>query len=267
MIVYKITNKLNGKSYIGQTIKNMSHRWLQHCKMNSHCIALNSAIQKYGKNAFLIEEIAKYTNQEDLNNAEEYYIEWYNTLVPNGYNLRTGGNSSGKHNSETLARMSNARKGSKNPMYGKRGKLHHLFGKKHSIEAKNKMSLSHRGNTAHLGKPHSEETKKQMSLDRKGAVVSKETREKISLALAGSKNPFFGKKHSKESRLKMGLSRKGVPHKNRRSSEGCANIAAAKQGSNNPMWGKSPSKETIEKRSRALKLAWIKRKEIKNEAI
>jgi len=198
MIIYKITHKLSGKSYIGQTIKLLLERWAEHCRTKSHCKVLNSAILKYGKEAFSIEKVAEYSNQEDLNNAEEYYVDFYNSLAPNGYNLRAGGGSKGKHSVETIERMSNSRMGNKNPMFGRTGTKHHNFGKKHSAVSLAKMSISHKGNTAHLGKPHSEKTKKQMSIDRKGTIVSEKTRNKLSLANSGINNPFYGKKHTLE---------------------------------------------------------------------
>ena len=105
MIVYLITNKLNGKRYVGKTVGILSRRWYYHYSESSHCIALKNAIKLYGKENFHIEEVAKYNNLEDLNNAEEYYIDFYNCLSPNGYNLKLGGNAP-RHNEVTKQRMS-----------------------------------------------------------------------------------------------------------------------------------------------------------------
>ena len=46
--IYKITNKITKQSYIGQTIIDLHERWRQHCKPNSNCRYLKSAIKKYG---------------------------------------------------------------------------------------------------------------------------------------------------------------------------------------------------------------------------
>jgi group I intron endonuclease len=105
MVIYKVTNKLTGKSYIGQTTIKLKNRWAWHLDKRSHCIALKKALEKYGKENFSLEEIASYSNLEDLNNAEEYYIELYNTLVPNGYNLKFGGVAP-RHNEITKHKMS-----------------------------------------------------------------------------------------------------------------------------------------------------------------
>jgi|ERR1700677_1399618 len=91
MVVYKITNKINGNCYIGQTTKSLEERFAEHCLPSSKCYALSGAIKKYGKQNFSIELLVAYNNFEDLNNAEEYFIAWYNCLAPNGYNLTSGG--------------------------------------------------------------------------------------------------------------------------------------------------------------------------------
>lgn len=107
MVIYKITNKITGKCYIGQTIMTLQKRWQAH-NYSKRCYILNAAIKKHGKENFLVEEIASYTNLEDLNNAEEYYIDWYNCLTPNGYNLTIGGVAP-KHSMSTKTKMSKTR--------------------------------------------------------------------------------------------------------------------------------------------------------------
>ena len=81
MILYKITNKINGKIYIGQTIQTLKARLWRHFKKDSKS-AISLAIKKYGRDNFSIEELDSYKTLEDLNNAEEYYIDWFNCLVP-----------------------------------------------------------------------------------------------------------------------------------------------------------------------------------------
>lgn len=97
--IYKIVNKINTKSYIGQTIQPLHKRWSEHCNNSSCCIVLKNAIKKYGKENFellIIEEI-DYENKElikiILNEKEMLYINKENTLIPNGYNILKGGNS------------------------------------------------------------------------------------------------------------------------------------------------------------------------------
>ena len=89
--IYKGTNKINGKSYIGQTIKSIEERWRQHCYYEKHdeCPKLNRAIAKYGIENFelsLVEEC----QIEELNEKEIFWISQYDSFH-NGYNSTFGG--------------------------------------------------------------------------------------------------------------------------------------------------------------------------------
>ena len=88
--IYLITNKVTGKQYIGQTINTIEFRFSKHAckKVNS---AIHKAIVKYGKDNFVIEEIASCFSMDAMNALEEDLIKAYNTLSPNGYNLISGG--------------------------------------------------------------------------------------------------------------------------------------------------------------------------------
>jgi group I intron endonuclease len=86
VVVYKITNLINGKVYIGQTIQSLKKRWRDHCHPNSDCSKLARAIQKYGKENFTIEEIENCSDMDSLNKAEEYWIKEHNS-IENGYNI------------------------------------------------------------------------------------------------------------------------------------------------------------------------------------
>ena len=95
--IYCITNKINGKQYIGQTIQNPDTRWYQHknsAKNNSHDYYLYRSMNKYGIENFFFEIIEK-CNKEELSNKEKEYIKKYNTYRyspnSNGYNLTLGG--------------------------------------------------------------------------------------------------------------------------------------------------------------------------------
>lgn len=87
--IYKITNKLNGKSYIGQS-NNIERRIKEHqTKGASSRIPLDIAIQKYGKDNFIYEVIEEVL-PEQLNERESFWIKYYNT-VETGYNCSEGG--------------------------------------------------------------------------------------------------------------------------------------------------------------------------------
>ena len=93
MIIYKIENKINGKVYIGQTVQPLYRRIKNHFGKHSDCNAIAGAIKKYGKDAFLVDVIEQCSDIEELNKAEVENIEKYNSLYPNGYNLREGGHN------------------------------------------------------------------------------------------------------------------------------------------------------------------------------
>ena len=91
--IYKITNKVNGKSYIGQTIQNVKERFYQHCATKCSQAILNmvihKAINKYGKSNFTIEVIEE-VESTNLNDRERYWIRYYDSYN-NGYNSTEGG--------------------------------------------------------------------------------------------------------------------------------------------------------------------------------
>lgn len=134
MIIYKITNKLNGKCYIGQTTQKLNRRLSMHRLTNKSAISL--ALKKYGEQNFSISIIDAYNNITDLNNAEEYYIDFHNCLAPNGYNLTTGGGNR-TVSDETRKKLSESHKG-----------------KKHSPETKLKRSLIFKGHRPYNTKPN-----------------------------------------------------------------------------------------------------------------
>lgn len=91
--IYKITNLINNKIYIGQA-KDVFHRWYEHClesatkKSNRK---LCNAIRNYGVNNFKIEIIEGLI--ENYNEREQYWIAYYNTFLDaeKGYNMTAGG--------------------------------------------------------------------------------------------------------------------------------------------------------------------------------
>ena len=90
--IYKITNLINGKLYIGQTIYPLSYRFTNHISdaKNNRGYAMASAIRKYGKENFKI-ELLEECSIDCLNDLEIKYIKQFNSITPNGYNLTHGG--------------------------------------------------------------------------------------------------------------------------------------------------------------------------------
>lgn len=119
-IVYKITNKLNGKVYIGQTTEGIEKRWKRHCgyQLNDGTY-IHNAIKKYGKENFIIEQIDEAKNQNELNILEAYYI---NLFKDNSYNLKfddckCGGDTLSYNSNieEIKKKISDSKKYDKNP--------------------------------------------------------------------------------------------------------------------------------------------------------
>lgn len=123
--IYKITNKINNKSYIGQTLlyssngrymgyENRFRRHIQNAIRNykGGCPILENAIRKHGEENFNLECIQK-CKLEELNYYEDFYINKYNTLHPNGYNLMSGGGNGRIHSELTKQKMSTTRSGKK----------------------------------------------------------------------------------------------------------------------------------------------------------
>ena len=99
--IYKITNKVNGKIYIGQTMRTISVRWSEHVRDSgvnpnvkpccNYVSILHKAIAKYGVDCFTVEEVEQCDNDQ-LNRRERYWIEYYQSNK-SGYNIYLGGES------------------------------------------------------------------------------------------------------------------------------------------------------------------------------
>jgi group I intron endonuclease len=172
--IYKITNKINGKLYIGETAeKNPQTRWAGHLytiRKGKGCPLLGAAFKKYGEENFIFEVIHECAKEERFNIEKQKIIE-YNTLVPNGYNATLGGMGGG------------------------------FKGKKHSEETKKKMAASTSAIHAALSVERKEELHKLRIIRSKNLNKGVEFREKM-------RNLNLGKKLSEETRSKISESLK-----------------------------------------------------------
>jgi group I intron endonuclease len=187
MIIYLVTNRVNGKIYIGKTRMKLNRRWLAHCRnaMSGSMIVLHCAIRKYGRDNFNVVKISEHSSLEELNRAEINAIERLRSnSIKVGYNRTIGGENGGT-----------------------------FLGRKHSAETKLKMSLCHKG------KVFSEETRKRMSMAWKTRTISDATRLKMSASHIGRKKSsshclniskgLTGKRHTPERINKMRIGRWG----------------------------------------------------------
>jgi len=109
--IYKITNKINNKIYIGQT-NNPERRFSEHITgSDQSCSLIHRAIVKYGSKNFTFEILGWFENWQE---QERYYINFYRTLAPYGYNIHEGGNEpphySGEQNSNAKITQATAYK-------------------------------------------------------------------------------------------------------------------------------------------------------------
>jgi group I intron endonuclease len=161
MFIYKTTNLVNGKIYIGQHIGDRPY-YIGSGK------SLKAAIKKYGRENFKREILEYCDNVDHMNEREIIWIARYDSTNPLiGYNLEYGGNGKGKVNEETKKKISETKKGEKNFFYGK----------KHSEESRKKISEANKKRG-----PLSEETRKKMSEAAKGKKFSEESIRKRSEA-------------------------------------------------------------------------------------
>ena len=115
--VYKITNTVNGKAYIGISIREpIQGRIKAHLSGQGNRL-LARAIKKYGQDAFTYEVLESNVFDEFLPELEVAYIANYNTVAPHGYNLTYGGEGAGRPCDETRERMSEARRNKKRPPF------------------------------------------------------------------------------------------------------------------------------------------------------
>lgn len=228
--IYKITNLLNGKMYIGQhRTDNLDDGYMGSGKW------LERAIKKYGVENFRKEWIMFCEDADELNYWERVFVDETWVMRSDTYNLCLGGEGGGtfmgRHHSEsTKQTMSASHKGNKN-----------CLGKKLSIETKMKISKSL------LGKKVSDETRQRLSSSLRKArgrpevkesyrLTAKQRGQKISAALRGRVGFWSGKTMSDETKEKMSKTRTG----------------------------KKFPKETKRKISEAMKSYWAKRRAVDN---
>lgn len=181
MIIYLVTNKINLKVYVGQTIQPLKKRWKSH--QSKGCILYNS-IQKYGKENFTIEQIDSAENIEELNEKEIYWISFYNSISPVGYNLRLGGNGGGNLSDETKSKIAKTLIG--RPVSEKTREL-----KRTQMIGKNNPMY---GKSPNLGKECKSETRKKISDSLKGKIISEQEKQRLRSLRLGIPGWSKGKK-------------------------------------------------------------------------
>lgn len=105
--IYKITNRTNGKSYIGKTTKTVQKRWKEHLgevwKERCENRPLYRAIKKYGADSFVVETLEE-VPLENLSEREVHWIEYFHTYI-DGYNATVGGDGKVLYDYDLIARL------------------------------------------------------------------------------------------------------------------------------------------------------------------
>ena len=228
--VYVIWCRPTDKFYVGVTSKKPYTRIRQH--KHGKRQLLDTEIQRIGWDGnfdwWVIEENIP---SDKISERECYWIEFFNSTCPNGYNRTCGGITLFKHTEEAKSTMSAVKAGENHPMYGK----------KHSEETIEKMRQ------AQLGKHHSDESKEAMRQAHLGKTLTDEHKASISESMTGEKHPFYGKHHSEETKEIMRQKHLGKHH----TEETKAQMSADRTGEKHPFYGKKHSEETIEKMRQA----------------
>ena len=218
-IIYKLTNTINNKFYIGQTISSLDRRWSEHvssARQNKPWVICN-AIRKYGADSFTREIIASADSKEELNTLEISYIA---ELSPH-YNMTIGGGGLGSPSQEVREKISTSGKSrqftdehKKNISKGLKGrevkeatrkKLSDMFkGKSLRKSAMSQKEIDRliannkaRGKGLSLRDPEIDKAMEGMSKNEKISYRAKLDRKRVE-RMSGDKNPMYGKKRTLE---------------------------------------------------------------------
>ena len=177
-VVYLITNRVNQKQYVGQTTRKLQQRWNDHIaasKDESNDFALYRAIRKYGVESFTIEPLVECDSADELNYAEQYFIEALGTLKE-GYNMTSGGDNGYRFSTEVKEKMSA-----------------HAQVLHRTIEYRQKMR------DANIGQKRSDEAKENMSRAALKRMEDPKEREKAGNGRRGSVRSACERKKTSES--------------------------------------------------------------------
>lgn len=202
--IYKLTHKKNGKVYIGQS-KHLKRRLYEHKQCEStennkgSQSVIRRAIKKYGFDSFKYEIIIICKDGDYMDLMETKIINFYNSMVPNGYNVRDGGN-----------KVFISEDGKKRISKANSGRV---------LTEKMKSKLSNSAKKYYLNNNRDEDWKNKLSNSLKNKPKSEEHKKKISEAkkIFIKNNPnsvknMLGKKHSEETKKIMREKHLGIKH-------------------------------------------------------
>lgn len=204
--VYKITNSVNGKFYIGQSVA-PGKRFIRHCAAGeqSGCHKLKAAIAKYGRDSFSMEVLWWCRDKPDANELEAFLIQETNSRTT-GYNITPGGAGTGsgednpffgrKHSPERIAQWSKTKRGKPMPPHVREAVRTANRGRRLSAKGKEALALGRALNrernrdlliARNKSREWSETSKAKLRKHNLGKVMPPESRNKIALANATRK--------------------------------------------------------------------------------
>ena len=194
--IYKITNKVNNKVYIGQTIRTIEERYQRHLSEAKRRTnrPLYDSMNHHGIDNFIVEQVVE-APDDKLNELEVFYIAKYKTTDPAfGYNLTTGGDSfksclSPEAKKRAAEKISKALKGKKQPKELVEKRTAKLRGQKRTEEQRKRFSEGQK--------------KRDPDTFARGFTVPQERRDKISKTLTGQVQSEETKLKRKESISKL----------------------------------------------------------------
>ena len=219
-LVYLIENTVNGKKYVGATVKSLDERWKQHVALARSSARLRSrmlvtrAIHKYGPGAFAVSVLEECTSEEELFAAEKKWISELETFFTkgHGYNMTVGGEGTRGHVVSLVAkvRMSEAHKRSNlsKETIGKMSasaRVRYASGHGKFMRSKRKKGKEHflYGKSWGRKGPLTAEAKAKISKAHAGKRLSNEHKAAISASCKGKPGPNKGKKWTSFCREKM----------------------------------------------------------------
>jgi group I intron endonuclease len=179
MIIYKATNKINGKIYIGKTMTTLKRRMSEHKRRSKNSnMYFHNAIRKYGIENFDFCILCECNNVNDLNLKEIELIKQYNSRNRSvGYNLSNGGEGMGAGPlhywyGKKRPELSKLFSGEGHPNFGNVGEKSPRFGQHHSEQSKQKISKSLKGKLSGNKNPSYDETMYSFHHDVFGTKIS-----------------------------------------------------------------------------------------------
>lgn len=153
--LYKITNTITNKCYVGWTGKTVEQRWNQHITDALNCRdnrKFYNAIRKYGKDCWQVDTLLEVDSPDEAKSKEIDLIEQFQSYY-RGYNATKGGDG---NNGIIMSKESNAARS--NALKGVPKNYDRMKGKTHSNETKEKISAAHKG----MKKPWVKQTKERI---------------------------------------------------------------------------------------------------------